>query len=241
MVITAELVQNLIAEQFPQWKDLPVRPVEKSGHDNRTFHLGDAMSVRLPSGKAYEAQVQKESRWLPYLQAQLDYPISAPLAVGRPCAQYPYFWSVNRWIEGCTLRDEAPADRTALDKLRERLPVDRLAAVWDRCIAEPYTGGAVWVHGDVAPGNILLRERRFCGLIDFGILGTGDPACDYAMAWTYFSPAERDVFLRGLDCGAVARARGWALWKALITYDDSDADFRENARHTVREILKERG
>ena len=58
MVITAELVQNLIAEQFPQWKDLPVRPVEKSGHDNRTFHLGDAMSVRLPSGKAYEAQVQ---------------------------------------------------------------------------------------------------------------------------------------------------------------------------------------
>ena len=285
MVITAELVQNLIAEQFPQWKDLPVRPVEKSGHDNRTFHLGDTMSVRLPSGKAYEAQVQKESRWLPYLQAQLDYPISAPLAVGRPCAQYPYFWSINRWIEGCTLRDEAPADRTALaralaaalkklqqidctggpaggahnfyrgcspavyeeetraalDKLRERLPVDRLAAVWERCIAEPYTGGAVWVHGDVAPGNILLRERRFCGLIDFGILGTGDPACDYAMAWTYFSPAERDVFLRGLDCGAVARARGWALWKALITYDDSDADFRENARHTVREILKECG
>ena len=197
MVITAELVQNLIAEQFPQWKDLPVRPVEKSGHDNRTFHLGDAMSVRLPSGKAYEAQVQKESRWLPYLQAQLDYPISAPLAVGRPCAQYPYFWSINRWIEGCTLRDEAPADRTALaralaaalkklqqidctggpaggahnfyrgcspavyeeetraalDKLRERLPVDRLAAVWERCIAEPYTGGAVWVHGDVAPAS----------------------------------------------------------------------------------------
>ena len=57
MVITAELVQNLIAEQFPQWKDLPVRLVEKSGHDNRTFHLSDTMSVRLPSGKAYEAQV----------------------------------------------------------------------------------------------------------------------------------------------------------------------------------------
>ena len=57
----------------------------------------------------------------------------------------------------------------------------------------------------------------------------------------YFSPAERDVFLCGLDGGAVARARGWALWKALSTYDDSDAEFRENARHTVREILKECG
>ena len=103
MQITAELVKDLIAAQFPQWSGLPVRPVEKSGHDNRTFHLGDAMSVRLPSGKAYEAQVQKESRWLPYLQAQLDFPVSAPLAVGQPSAQYPYFWSVNRWIEGCTL------------------------------------------------------------------------------------------------------------------------------------------
>ena len=147
----------------------------------------------------------------------------------------------HNFYRGCSPAVYDAETRAALDKLRERLPVDLLAAVWERCIAEPYTGGAVWVHGDVAPGNILLRERRFCGLIDFGILGTGDPACDYAMAWTYFSPAERDVFLRGLDCGAVARARGWALWKALITYDDSDADFRENARHTVREILKECG
>ena len=72
------------------------------------------MSVRLPSGKAYEAQVQKESRWLPYLQAQLDFPVSAPLAVGQPSAQYPYFWSVNRWIEGCTLLEEPPEDRAAL-------------------------------------------------------------------------------------------------------------------------------
>ena len=114
MQITAELVKDLIAAQFPQWSGLPVRPVEKSGHDNRTFHLGDAMSVRLPSGKAYEAQVQKESRWLPYLQAQLDFPVSAPLAVGQPSAQYPYFWSVNRWIEGCTLLEEPPEDRAAL-------------------------------------------------------------------------------------------------------------------------------
>ncbi len=37
----------------------------------------------------------------------------------------------------------------------------------------------------------------------------------------------------------VNRARGWALWKALITYDDVNADFRENARYTVRNILSE--
>jgi len=34
--------------------------VEKNGHDNRTFRLGDKMTVRLPSGKDYASQVEKE-------------------------------------------------------------------------------------------------------------------------------------------------------------------------------------
>lgn len=41
------------------------------------------------------------------------------------------------------------------------------------------------VHGDVAPGNILVKDGQLCAVIDFGILGVGDPACDAAMAWTF--------------------------------------------------------
>ena len=62
MEITIEILKQLIEEQFPQWKNLPVRPVAKSGHDNRTFHLGEEMTVRLPSGEAYAAQAAKEIR-----------------------------------------------------------------------------------------------------------------------------------------------------------------------------------
>ena len=62
--INAELARRLVAGQFPQWADLPVRPVADSGWDNRTFHLGEAMIVRLPSGPGYAAQVEKEQRWL---------------------------------------------------------------------------------------------------------------------------------------------------------------------------------
>ena len=36
-------------------------------------------------------------------------------------------------------------------------------------------------------------------MIDFGILGVGDPACDYAMAWTFFNSQGREVFLKGLS------------------------------------------
>ena len=36
----------------------------------------------------------------------------------------------------------------------------------------------VWIHGDVAPGNLLVKDGKLCAVIDFGILGVGDPACD---------------------------------------------------------------
>jgi aminoglycoside phosphotransferase (APT) family kinase protein len=59
------LIYRLVASQFPQWKDLPIRPVALSGWDNRTFHLGNHMLVRLPSGEAYAEKVEKEQKWLP--------------------------------------------------------------------------------------------------------------------------------------------------------------------------------
>lgn len=51
--ITVDLVARLINEQFPAWSVLEIRPVKCSGHDNRTFHLGEHMSVRLPSAAAF--------------------------------------------------------------------------------------------------------------------------------------------------------------------------------------------
>lgn len=47
--ISVSLVGRLVREQFPQWADLPIEPVEFDGWDNRTFRLGEEMIVRLPS------------------------------------------------------------------------------------------------------------------------------------------------------------------------------------------------
>ena len=55
VLINSALVRRLVADQFPQWSKYPVTPVKVGGHDNRTFHLGDNMCVRLPSAKAYAA------------------------------------------------------------------------------------------------------------------------------------------------------------------------------------------
>lgn len=100
--IDAALVGRLVAGQFPRWAHLPVRPVAVSGWDNRTFRLGDEMSVRLPSAERYVAQVTKEHRWLPRLAPHLPLSIPMPLAMGEPTSEYPWPWSVYRWLSGTT-------------------------------------------------------------------------------------------------------------------------------------------
>jgi aminoglycoside phosphotransferase (APT) family kinase protein len=88
----------------------------------------------------------------------------------------------------------------------------------------------VWFHGDVAAGNLLIRDGRLAAVIDFGTSGVGDPACDLTIAWTLFTGANRDAFRDAfrdalpMDPGAWARGRGWTLWKALITVTGPDAD-----------------
>lgn len=281
--INSELVKNLINEQFPQWSHLKIRPVSKSGHDNRTFHLGDEMTVRLPSGKDYVAQIEKEITWLPYLQEHLDIPISKPIAIGKPGCNYPFPWSINKYIEGEPLDKHninsletfalelskfltkfqainaanGPAAGihnfyrggnlsiyhhetiNALDTLKDTLDTKQLLSIWNRAINSFADDIKVWVHGDIAPGNLLVKDGKLNAVIDFGILGVGDPACDYAMAWTFFDNKSRHLFLQDLDQKMIARAQGWALWKALITYNNPDNNIADNAKETINEILSE--
>lgn len=98
--ITEFWAKELIAEQFPKWFHLPIKPVEFSGHDNRTFHLGDEMLIRWPSAAKYVGAVSKEHKWLPILAPNLSFHIPKPWALGKPSKNYPWNWSIYKWIEG---------------------------------------------------------------------------------------------------------------------------------------------
>ncbi|MGH0002077.1 aminoglycoside phosphotransferase family protein [Pseudovibrio ascidiaceicola] len=102
LVIAPEMVRKMLDEQFPEWKGLPLRRVDNEGWDNKTFRLGDELKVRLPNAAGYVPQVEKEFKWLPKLANQLPVAIPEPVALGKPTADYPYPWSVYRWIEGET-------------------------------------------------------------------------------------------------------------------------------------------
>ena len=98
--INIALAQHLITTQFPQWKDLPIQSIEPGGWDNKSFRLGKEMLIRMPSATAYAAQVEKEHQWLPKLAPFLPLEIPTPLAMGEPTNNYPWKWSIYRWIEG---------------------------------------------------------------------------------------------------------------------------------------------
>ncbi len=288
--ISVSLVTDLVAEQFPQWCHLSIKPVECDGWDNRTFRLGEEMSIRLPSAESYVAQVQKEQKWLPVLAPQLSVPIPEPLAVGQPSKKYPWNWSVNRWIEGDSantlsidekylqilaselaqfLNELHKVDatggpvpgphnfyrggslsvydaetRAAFAQLSDHINVDAASSVWEKATSSNWRNAPVWVHGDFAAGNILVRDSRLAAIIDFGCMGVGDPACDLVIAWTLLKKESRRIFrdLLCLDSDTWARARGWALWKALITIaplEDKACSEARKQLHVIEEILTE--
>jgi aminoglycoside phosphotransferase (APT) family kinase protein len=282
--ITVDLVHSLIANQFPQWADLPVRTVELDGWDNRTFRLGDELSVRLPSAERYVPQVEKEHRWLPWLRARLPLPIPEPVARGRPGCGYPWPWSVCSWIEGepaalvagldriLLARNLAafltalhtveagdgppPGDhcfhrggdlhvyddetRAALAALEGEIDTRRAREVWERALASAWTRPPIWVHGDVATSNLLLRDGRLSAVIDFGCSAVGDPACDLAIAWTFFEGDSRAAFRSALplDYETWARGRGWTLWRAVI-WLARDLEVAVPARRVVADVIAE--
>jgi len=116
MNIDSNLVRTLIDDQFPQWSGLPISPVPRSGWDNRTFRLGEHLSVRMPSAQAYASQVPKEQKWLSVLSEQLSVNIPCAVELGKPDHGYPWSWSVYKWIEGEDIKSGELTDSTELAK-----------------------------------------------------------------------------------------------------------------------------
>ncbi len=113
--------------------------------------------------------------------------------------------------------------------------VDLAAEMWSAALAAPWEGEDVWFHGDLAEGNVLLRDGRLAAVIDFGTCGVGDPSCDLAVAWTLLVEPGRQVFRDRLqvDDASWARGRGWALWKTLAGLASAiDDDDHEAVRHS---------
>ena len=135
--------------------------------------------------------------------------------------------------------------RSAIAHLGADGTVDPAAATaaWESALAaQTWDGASVWVHADLHPGNLLVRQGRLAAVIDFGLLGVGDPACDLLPAWTLLTAQTRELFRAevGVDDATWTRGRGWGLrfgLGALHVYRDTSPVLAAIGQHAVAEAV----
>lgn len=290
MNITLELAKKLITTQFPEYADLTVAEVEQQGHDNRTYRIGDDMLIRMPTAESYALKVPKEQGLLPKLAKYLSIPIPAPIKMGKPSEDYPYAFSIYKWLDGRranhVILDESTLENIAFQlanflkelqamtdvagpspgqhnwwrgahvgvydsgareqiaELADIIDSNSALELWERACATKWHKAPIWIHGDFAVGNILIKNNKLSGVIDFGGMAMGDPACDLVIAWTYLSGKARDIFINtmDLDDDTWLRARAWALWKAtfeLCNIADKNSPEALLQKKIINEVINE--
>lgn len=291
LIVDIDLIHKVITEQFPEYAHFSIRSVEKQGHDNRTYRLGDQLLVRLPTAKAYALKVPKEQDLLPKIAPFITVKIPSPVKMGVPSLYFPYPFSIYTWLDGTSINllnidDNAVLEQLAFDlanflkELRAITGVEYLApgqhnwwrgdhqavydddskkqivalcgvidtvkamSLWNRALETKWHQHPVWIHGDLAVGNILLKENKLYAVIDFGGLACGDPACDLVIAWTFFKGKARDIFIKAMNMDEKTwlRARAWALWKAtfiLCAVEDNNTLEACVQKTIIRDVLSE--
>jgi aminoglycoside phosphotransferase (APT) family kinase protein len=139
------------------------------------------------------------------------------------------------------LRDAAT--REAIAAAGSEVDTHAVTAAWAESLAAPaWHGPPVWIHGDLAPGNLLVTEGRLSGVIDFACAGVGDPACDLLVAWNLFTGQSREAFRAEMqvDDATWLRGRGWALSVSLLQlpyYLHTNPVLVASSRHVISEVL----
>ena len=133
--------------------------------------------------------------------------------------------------------------RSLIADLTDEIDAPAVTQVWHEAVAaSAWDGPSVWIHGDLTPGNLIVRDNRLAAVIDFSGLGLGDPAPDLAPAWNLFAGASRTTFRNalGYDGATWARGKGWVLAPALQGlryYRTSRPEFAAAARQRIDAVV----
>ena len=138
----------------------------------------------------------------------------------------------DAWMEVC------------FDRSTELLDVPALRRLWSELRDLPRATPDVMTHGDLIPGNVLVRDGRLAGVIDVGGFGPADPALDLVAAWHLLEDAPRQVLREQLAVDDLEwdRGKAWALEQAMGLvwyYVTSNPTMSALGRRTLRRITGE--
>lgn len=212
----------LLQEQAPHLADRPLTEIP-ADQDNAVVRVGDDLVARLPRHDDAVPLIANEIRWVPGATADVaPYDPDAmaedlvPLlrALHRPA---PPDAPRNPWRDVPLCEREA-THLQVLTELRHPRTEALVAELHDLAQVPGPAGPKVWVHGDLHPRNLVVRDCRLAGLIDRGDLHAGDRAVDLAGVWMLLPEHLHEPVRAGLgvDDDTWARARGWALVLAAV-------------------------
>ena len=192
----------MLAERLPLPTPVPVRVGRPSSLFEHTWTIARWVegepADRAPITRVESAEILAGFLRALHHRAPADAPVNPPRGV--PLAGLR---QVDAWFE--VIADHADAD-AARD-------------VWDRAVAAPaWYGAPLWLHGDLHPANVVVRDGMLAGVIDFGDMCSGDPATDLSAAWILLPAGAASRFFDAYeqaDEATITRARGWAVLRAL--------------------------
>lgn len=111
--IDEDTARNLIAAQFPQWRDEPVHAVDADGTVNAIFRIGERLAARFPRTATAPETLEAESSAMREFAEHSPVATPTPVAIGAPGPGYPMPWSVQTWLPGRVATPEAVAHSTA--------------------------------------------------------------------------------------------------------------------------------
>jgi aminoglycoside phosphotransferase (APT) family kinase protein len=192
----------MLAERLPLPTPVPVRVGRPSSLFEHTWTIARWVEGE-PADRAPITRVEAAEILAGFLGAlHREAPADAPVNPSRGIA-LAGLWQVDGWF----------------DVIAGHADVDAAREVWDSAVAAPaWQGAPRWLHGDLHPANVVVRDGMLAGVIDFGDMCAGDPATDLSAAWILLpaGAASRffDAYARA-DEATIVRARGWAVLRAL--------------------------
>ena len=103
--VNEEIVNKLIWEQFPVYKNMPLQRVHSMGTVNAIYRLGDELCVRLPLLDLPNRTLHNELKVLPIISKNVTMNVPEIIEMGKPSDLYPLTWAIYRWIKGITYND----------------------------------------------------------------------------------------------------------------------------------------
>ncbi|MEV4053248.1 aminoglycoside phosphotransferase family protein [Amycolatopsis sp. NPDC049688] len=225
------------------------RAAEDVAKERRILSVLDGLPVAIPA----VAALGEPAEGYPWPWAVHRWLDGDPALEGRPVhglAEFVLALRANTAagppaFRGQPLSTVDTATRRAIHELSrtdEPFHAEAALSVWAEALDAPqWTGPPCWVHGDLMPGNLLLRDGRLSGVLDWATAGLGDPAIDLIPAWNLLTADTRQDFRDAVaaDDATWARGRGRALSMAVIQlpyYRHTNPVISANARYVLTEL-----